>query len=105
MNSEEQKRVFKGVWIPKEIWLNEELNIQERVLLAEIDSFESKMGCFASNSYLGKIVRLSPSRVSGIISKLVKLKYVKSELIYKAHSNEVEKRILKINRIKIYGEE
>lgn len=105
MDNTEQKREFKGVWIPAEIWLNEELNIQERILLAEIDSFEGSLGCFASNSYLGKIVRLSPSRVSGIISKLIKLGYVKSKLIYKAHSNEVEKRILKIDKIKIYGKE
>ena len=97
------KREFKGVWIPKEIWLNEELNLQERIMLSEIDSFETAKGCFASNAYLGKIMRLSPSRVSGIISKLIRLDYVKSKLIYKPHSKEVDKRILKINKAKIYG--
>lgn len=102
--SEDQKREFKGVWIPKEIWLNPLLSLQERVMLAEIDSFETKNGCFASNAYLGKIMRLSPSRVSGIISKLIKLKYLDSELIYRPHSQEVDKRILKVNKRKIYSD-
>ena len=99
----EQEREFKGIWIPKEIWLNEELSLQERVLLSEIDSFEKKNGCFASNAYLGKIVRLSASRVSGIISKLVNLEYLSTTMTYKPHSNEVDKRILKVNKRKIYG--
>ncbi len=99
---EDQKREFKGIWIPKEIWLNPNLSLQERVMLAEIDSFETKNGCFASNAYLGKITRLSPSRVSGIISKLIKLEYLSSELVYIIHSKEVDKRILKVNKKKIY---
>lgn len=103
MSEEKLVREFKGVWIPKEIWLNEKLSLQERVLLAEIDSFETKNGCFASNAYLGQIIRLSPSRVSTIISKLVKLGYVYSTLLYKFHSSEIDKRILKVNKSKIYG--
>lgn len=99
----DQKREFKGIWIPKEIWLNDELSMQERILLAEIDSFETKNGCFASNAYLGKIVRLSPSRVSTIISNLITLKYIKSEFIYEPHSRKIAKRILKINKAKVYN--
>lgn len=99
-----EKREFKGVWIPKEIWLDQDLTIQERVLLAEIDSFSTtERGCFASNSYLGKIMRLSPSRISGMISRLVKLNYIKSELTYKLFSKEVDVRYLKVNKAKIYG--
>ena len=33
------EREFKGVWIPKEVWLNNELSLVEKALLAEIDSF------------------------------------------------------------------
>lgn len=102
IDNEKQVREFKGIWIPKEIWLNKDLSLQERVLLAEIDSFETKNGCFASNSYLGKIMRLSPSRVSGIISRLIELGFVTSKLIYKPQSKEVDKRILKINKSKVY---
>ena len=27
---EEQQRQFKGIWIPKEIWLNKDLTFQEK---------------------------------------------------------------------------
>ena len=32
-------RDFKGVWIPKEIWLCKELSALDRVIYAEIDSY------------------------------------------------------------------
>ena len=51
-----ENRDFKGVWIPKEIWLNTDLSIIEKVLLVEIDSLDnSDRGCFASNEYLAKL--------------------------------------------------
>lgn len=31
---DEQQREFKGVWIPKEIWLDERLNLQEKFYLS-----------------------------------------------------------------------
>jgi len=72
-----ENRDFKGVWIPKEIWLNTDLSIIEKVLLVEIDSLDnSDRGCFASNEYLAKFVQLSESRVAHIISDLKKREYV-----------------------------
>jgi hypothetical protein len=72
-----ENRDFKGVWIPKEIWLNTDLSIIEKVLLVEIDSLDnSKRGCFASNEYLAKFVQLSESRVAHIISDLKKREYI-----------------------------
>lgn len=98
----EQKREFKGIWIPKEIWLNPDIIMMEKIVLAELDSFETKNGCFASNAYLGAIINISPSRVSQIISKLKKMNLIKVELTYKPHSKEVDKRIVKINKREIY---
>ena len=70
-------RDFKGVWIPKEIWLNTDLSIIEKVLLVEIDSLDnSDRGCFASNEYLAKFVQLSEGRVANIISDLKKRKFI-----------------------------
>ena len=70
-------RDFKGVWIPKEIWLNTDLSIIEKVLLVEIDSLDnSDRGCFASNDYLAKFVQLSEGRVANIISDLKKRKFI-----------------------------
>ena len=72
-----ENRDFKGVWIPKEIWLNTDLSIIGKVLLVEIDSLDnSERGCFASNEYLAKFVQLSESRVAHIISDLKKRGYI-----------------------------
>ncbi|NBW22355.1 MAG: helix-turn-helix domain-containing protein, partial [Caulobacteraceae bacterium] len=63
--------------IPKEIWLNTDLSIIEKVLLVEIDSLDnSDRGCFASNEYLAKFVQLSEGRVANIISDLKKRKFI-----------------------------
>lgn len=72
-----ENRDFKGVWIPKEIWLNTDLSIIEKVLLVEIDSLDnSERGCFASNQYLASFVQLSEGRVANIISDLKKRKFI-----------------------------
>jgi len=31
-------RDFKGVWIPKEVWINKDLTWMEKLFLVEIDS-------------------------------------------------------------------
>jgi len=72
-----ENRDFKGVWIPKEIWLNTDLSIIEKVLLVEIDSLDnSDRGCFASNEYLAKFVQLSEGRVANIIVDLKKRGFI-----------------------------
>jgi hypothetical protein len=72
-----ENRDFKGVWIPKDIWLNTDLSIIEKVLLVEIDSLDnSDRGCFASNEYLASFVQLSEGRVANIISDLKKRGFI-----------------------------
>jgi len=72
-----ENRDFKGVWIKKEIWLNTDLSIIEKVLLVEIDSLDnSDRGCFASNEYLASFVQLSEGRVANIIVDLKKRGYI-----------------------------
>jgi hypothetical protein len=72
-----ENRDFKGVWIPKEIWLNTDLSIIEKVLLVEIDSLDnSDRGCFASNEYLASFVQLSEGRVANIIVDLKKRGFI-----------------------------
>lgn len=73
MNNE---RDFKGVWIPKEIWLNEDLTMLEKVILVEIDSLDNENGCSASNEYLAEFCQCSETKVSTAISKLIDLGYI-----------------------------
>jgi Helix-turn-helix domain len=72
-----EERDFKGVWIKKEIWLNTNLTLIEKVLIVEIDSLDnSDRGCFASNEYLAKFVNLSEGRVANILSDLKKRDFI-----------------------------
>ena len=73
------ERDFKGIWIPKEIWLIDEINVLEKVLLIEIDSLDNDFGCIASNEYFANFLGISETRVSQMISNLKKLDYVYEE--------------------------
>ena len=91
-------RDFRGIWIPKEIWLNKDLSTNEKVLLAEIDSLGgSSDGCFASNQYFADFFDLSKDRISRLVSGLKNKGYITVELIYKEGTCEVDKRIIKLN--------
>lgn len=71
-------RDFKGVWIPKQVFLDERLNAIEKIILIEIDSLdaEDSEGCYASNEYLSNFCKCSMTKVSTSISKLIKLGYL-----------------------------
>lgn len=91
------KRGFKGIWIPKEIWLNEVLSIQEKVFLVEIDSLDNDDdGCFASNDYFSTFFKLSKNRCSEIIKSLEKKGFISIEYIYKQNSKAIDKRVIKL---------
>lgn len=67
---EKPSRDFKGIWIPKEIWLTEELSIMEKVLFVEIHSLDNERGCFASNKYFAGFFGIHPRRIAGHIASL-----------------------------------
>ncbi|WP_290063414.1 conserved phage C-terminal domain-containing protein [Paraclostridium bifermentans] len=91
------ERGFKGIWIPKEIWLNESLSIQEKVFLVEIDSLDNdEDGCFASNEYFANFFKLSKNRCSEIIKSLEKKGFIKISYIYKENSKAIDKRVIKL---------
>lgn len=85
------ERDFKGVWIPKEIYLNKDLSWSEKILLIEIDSLDNEMGCFASNDYFAQFLDISPTRISKMVSKLKDLKLIEQT------SFDGRQRILKSN--------
>ena len=92
-----EERKYKGIWIPKEIWLSEELTLQEKVLLVEIDSLEDEeKGCYASNNYFARFFKLSPGRISQLITTLSKKQYINVEYI--KNGKEIESRIIRIQR-------
>lgn len=90
-------RDFKGVWIPKEIWLSTDLNLQEKAFIVEIHSLDNENGCFAGNAYFAEFFQLSKSRVSQIIKGLEEKGLIRTNYIYKPDSKEIDKRIIRIN--------
>lgn len=71
-------RDFKGIWIPKEVWLDERLSPLEKIILAEIDSLDTEEygGCVAGNDYLAEFCQCSANKVALAVSKLKELGYI-----------------------------
>lgn len=67
---EKTQRDFKGVWIPKEIWLSDKLSLMEKVLFVEIHSLDNERGCYASNRYFAEFFNISERQISTYVSSL-----------------------------------
>lgn len=91
-------RDFKGIWIPKEIWLSKDLTTQEKLFLVEIDSLDNEDGCTAGNQYFADFFEISTRRVSEVIQNLVTKGYITSKMIYKENSKQISHRVLHICR-------
>ena len=84
---------IKGLWIPAEILLDEKLTDKEKFVLSMILYLSDETGnCFASNQYIATIVKVTPNRVSKIISSLKNKNYIQVILKYKNDSKEIEQR-------------
>lgn len=97
------ERDFKGVWIPKEVWLNEELGWTEKMLLVEIESLDKEQGCYAKNDHFAAFFGLSKDRISKLITSLNRKGYIEVKLIYKEGTKAIEKRIIRVVKNRFYG--
>jgi len=77
----EPKEKFRGWFIPAEVvelFQSGKISARETLLLATIDSLVSKdKGCFASNEYLAKKLRIEPDTISRAVTKLKRLGLVR----------------------------
>ena len=70
-------RDFKGIWIPKEVWLDKRLTYFEKCLLSEIHSLDSpEKGCYAKNQYLMDFFGEKERTIQCGLSKLKNLGYI-----------------------------
>lgn len=84
---------LKGLWIQADILLDEKLTDKEKFILSMIICLSDETGsCFASNQYIASVVKVTPNRVSKIISSLNNKKYIQVILKYKKESKEIEQR-------------
>lgn len=90
------KRGFKGIWIPREIWLHEGLTMQEKIMLVEIDSLDNENGCFAQNKHFADFLGIGERRVQTIIKSLKAKGYLDISFTYKPGTREIERRVMRI---------
>jgi DNA-binding MarR family transcriptional regulator len=71
-------RQFKGVWIDASIWLNPDLTLTEKALLAEIDSFTGDGKSFyKSNETIQEEYQISRPTISKAFKKLEDMGFIK----------------------------
>jgi len=63
-------QAFAGIWIPREVALDKDLNPLAKVLYAVIQALDTK-GCYASNAYLCEVVGCNKRHIQGLINVLV----------------------------------
>lgn len=92
------ERDFKGVWIPKVVWLDSRLSALDKVILTEIDSLDQgERGCYASNQHIAEFCQCSITKVSTSISQLIKLGYLQVQK-YDGRQRELKSRLSKFER-------
>lgn len=88
------ERDFKGIWIPKEIWLYSDLTMQEKIFLVEIDSLDNNGECYAKNEHFANFFNLSKNRCSEIIKSLETKGYI--VITYIKDGKQIIKRVIQV---------
>jgi len=91
-----EERDFKGVWIPRQVWLSRELTLQEKAFLVEINSLDNEKGCWASNEYFADFFMLSIDRVKKVMKSLEKKGMITRGLIREKGSYKIKRRIINV---------
>lgn len=89
-----QKKEWKGVFIPKELWENSTLSWMEKLFWCEIDGLDNEFGCYASNNHFSGVFGLSKNRCSEIINSLVIKGFVSCD--FEREEERITKRTLRI---------
>ena len=69
-------RDFKGVWIRKEIWLAQDLSLQEKALFVEIHSLDNEHGCYATNGHFARFIGCTERSVQNYLKTLQRGGYI-----------------------------
>ena len=71
----EPKRQFTGVWLPRELLLDERLTAVDKILFAEIASFGEK-GCWKRSEELMELCRVKRDALGASCKRLIKFGYI-----------------------------
>jgi len=71
-------REWLGIWIPKEIYLNQDVCWSAKIIFMEIHSFTANgKECYISNAHLAEFLNISETQVSKHISTLIEKGWIK----------------------------
>ncbi len=80
---------FTGVFIPAHIWLSNELEPAEKMILGEVEALSKKTGwCTAGRAHFAKWLKCTPPNVSYYTEKLKKLGFLDVERVA-GHGNKM----------------
>lgn len=97
-NIGEDRYDFKGVFIPKEIWLSREMKAMEKMIFIEIWALDRDFGCIAKNDHFVDMFNLSERQVREHIKNL-KDKGLVEVVINKRDDTRVMKVVGKYARV------
>ena len=88
--------------IPANVRYNDNLTPNAKLLYGEITALCNEKGfCWATNNYFSELYKVEKGTISRWISQLEKNNHISTKFIYKKNSKEIEKRIIKIDGMKI----
>lgn len=90
----DNRRGFKGVWIPAEYWLDANLTMSEINMITEIDSLDNGNGCYASNKHFAEFFGVTKGRVSQIIASLKAKGYI--SISYDRDGKQITRRVIRV---------
>ena len=88
--------------IPANVRYDKDLSANAKLLYGEITALSNGEGyCWATNSYFANLYNVSNETISRWISQLIKKGYIKSVIIYKNGTKEIDLRKLYVGNIPI----
>ena len=90
-DAKKEFRDFKGVWTPKEIWIDAKLDGSMKNMWAEIHALDNDFGCTAKNEHFCRMFGFNERTVQRLIKFLRDNEYISVEVDKKDDS-----RVMKI---------
>jgi len=85
--------LFKGVWIPKAVFVLDDLTLHQKIILSMVMNLTSDEPCYATNHYIGEILGIHPTRVSVHLNNLKRLGYLDIKII-RNKDKHITKRLI-----------
>ncbi len=85
---------FRGIWIPAELWLDENLTILERAIVADVLSFKSY---YKSNDRMAKLFKVTERRLRQVLNSLEE-KCVIVRVPVATESGRIKGRVIKLTQ-------